>query len=129
MLWIRDALIDRGKTQRDLAEAWDVDDAVVSRFLNHGVPKLDFDRMETLSTLLEMDFNELRLRVQEGLAPQRHPAQSKPPAHQPKAPDFAKDPISTVLQDVRAAVGRLQLALPEAQVRVTICYGGKDMEL
>jgi plasmid maintenance system antidote protein VapI len=37
--WLRDELMDKNLKQRDVARAWDVDDAVVSRFIKHGEPR------------------------------------------------------------------------------------------
>jgi hypothetical protein len=43
--WLVTALADREHTQRDLATAWEVDDAVVSRFIATGKPKATAERI------------------------------------------------------------------------------------
>jgi predicted transcriptional regulator len=37
--WLRDALEDKKLTQRDVANLWGVNEAQVSRYINHGEPE------------------------------------------------------------------------------------------
>jgi len=52
--WLLGALIDAGFSQRDVAKAWHVDDAVVSRFIATGKPDLTPERQMLLSQMLGM---------------------------------------------------------------------------
>src|SRR4051794_29526810 len=68
--WLRPALAIAGHRQTDLAKEWGVDDAVVSRFLKAGEPKLIFERAVTLARMLNMPLEELQARLAENLPPQ-----------------------------------------------------------
>jgi hypothetical protein len=61
--WLVGALADRGYQQRDLAKAWRVDDAVVSRFIATGKPDLTPERQMLLSKMLGMTNDQLLARL------------------------------------------------------------------
>jgi hypothetical protein len=61
--WLIGALADRGYQQRDLAKAWKVDDAVVSRFISSGKPDLTPERQMMLSQMLGMTNDQLLARL------------------------------------------------------------------
>jgi hypothetical protein len=61
--WLVGALADRGYQQRDLAKAWRVDDAVVSRFISSGKPDLTPERQMILSQMLGMTNDQLLARL------------------------------------------------------------------
>lgn len=62
--WIKDALVARGYAQRDLAKAWGVSEASVSRFLS-GTENQDlpFSRAVDLGQMLDVSMDELALRL------------------------------------------------------------------
>jgi hypothetical protein len=51
-------LADRDHTQRDLAIAWEVDDAVVSRFTGTGKPIATAERIRVLAQMLHINSDE-----------------------------------------------------------------------
>lgn len=67
--WLRDALADHNLRAKDIATAWGVDDAVVSRFISKGEPQLTFDRAQSLARMLGMDLMELQSRMQTRTVP------------------------------------------------------------
>jgi hypothetical protein len=64
--WLHDALADRDLLAKDVAEAWCVDDAVVSRFINIGEPELTWSRAHTLCHMLRIDMNDLARLIPPG---------------------------------------------------------------
>ncbi len=118
--WLRGSLSDAGLRQKDVAEMWGCDEAVVSRFIKSGEPALTFDRALSLSKKLGMTLDELNVRLQEGLAPRK----ARP---QPIAPAVAKaaagDDVSTAMLEAKAAVARLQELLPDAKIIFQINLG------
>lgn len=115
--WLVSALADQGYRQRDLAKAWGVNDAVVSRFVGKGEPALSLERADTLSRMLKISVDELLTRIGEKLPPTRKPA----PRSEAMSPSgiTARNP-ETVLAELREAVARARAALPSATIEVTI---------
>lgn len=109
--WLRDALMDKGKRQKDLAKLWKVDEAVASRFIRTGEPTLTMDRAVLLSQMLDMDLNELQLRLAEKPLPRAS-------SHVPPEP-AATDPLD-VLTELRAAVERARDSLPGWKITLDI---------
>lgn len=62
--WIKDALVARGYSQRDLAKQWGVSEPSVSRFLS-GTENQDlpFSRATDLAQMLDITLDELALRL------------------------------------------------------------------
>ena len=48
---------------KNVARAWGVDDAVVSKFINFGDSELTWSRAHTLCHMLRIDMNELARRI------------------------------------------------------------------
>jgi Fe-S cluster assembly ATPase SufC len=115
--WLRDALTDRGHTQHDVAKQWGVDDAVVSRFIKVGEPELTWDRGQVLCRMLSIDFNELNLRLKEGVA-MRAPT--------PKKVDGVSS-RELVIAELKAAVQKARDALPGSKIEVTISHGEEKL--
>jgi hypothetical protein len=63
--WIRGALTDRGLRAKDLAKAWDVNDAVITRFIHRedDAAELTRDRAISLARLLGIDMNQLQAQL------------------------------------------------------------------
>ncbi len=65
-LWVKVKLIERGKTQRDLAQAWSVSDGAVSRWMagleRHDLP---LSRAVKLAKILGVSLDELAKRLDE----------------------------------------------------------------
>jgi hypothetical protein len=61
--WLVGALDDAGYQQRDLAKAWKVDDAVVSRFIRTGKPDLTPERQMLLAQMLGLTNDQLLARL------------------------------------------------------------------
>lgn len=62
--WIKDALVARGYTQRDVAKAWGVSEPSVSRFMS-GTENQDLplSRANDLAQMLNMTLDELAKRL------------------------------------------------------------------
>lgn len=62
--WVKEALAQRGRTQRELAQAWSVSEGAVSRWMS-GTERQDIpmSRAVTLSRMLGMDLEELAKRL------------------------------------------------------------------
>jgi hypothetical protein len=56
-VWLRDLLAEKHYTQSDLAKAWGVHDAGVSRFINIGKPDLTPERQIVLVQMLIGGYN------------------------------------------------------------------------
>jgi hypothetical protein len=116
--WIRTALMEAGKEQKDLAKAWKCDAAVVSRWVKTGTPRLTIERAGILAGMLNMSREELLTRVEGNLAPQggtiaRAVAARELPAA--PAPAVALDSVLAVLdaqKEMAAAAARVQARLP-----------------
>jgi hypothetical protein len=125
--WLVTALSDRGHMQKDLAKAWGIDDAVVTRFINTGKPDLTPERQIALARMLGLDHNELIARMYEGVAPRA--AVKKPgggngtaaptPTPTPTPARGAGD-INQTLSDVQRGVKLLKQMMPSAKITFTI---------
>jgi ribosome-binding protein aMBF1 (putative translation factor) len=111
--WLRIALMDRGLAQRDIARAWGVDDAVISRFIRTGEPEMSVSRAQTLARLLNMDLTELLAKV-----PERQKSSSEPEAPAP-SPNAETAPF---LEELKAAVDKARAAMPGYRISVRITY-------
>jgi nucleotide-binding universal stress UspA family protein len=115
--WLRIALAERGHTQKDLAKAWGVDDAVVSRFINAGEPEPGVERLEVLGRMLDVGMDELFLRLREGLPlPRRAPPSQSAPRPPPKA---ATGNAEAAIAALKAAVERARAAGVKVTVHIT----------
>jgi DNA-binding Xre family transcriptional regulator len=122
--WIRDMLADRGLRAKDVATAWGVTDAVVSRFIKTGEPELTFDRATALCRMFGCTMDGLQIRIS-------GQATSFPFADKQKNPTFTTTaPLSAdaaaALADLREAANRAARTLPEGyQISVQISYAGR----
>jgi hypothetical protein len=124
--WLRDALIDRGKMQKDVAKAWGCDEAVVSRFIRLGEPELTFQRAEVLSKMLGINLVELQTRLAEKPVPAGRARATREPEPEPEldSHDPGTNNVRRVLDEVRAAVDRARMRLPDGyRIKVSIEYG------
>jgi hypothetical protein len=118
--WLVGALADRGYQQRDLAKAWKVDDAVVSRFISSGKPDLTPERQMLLAQMLGMSNDQLLARLYGEM-----PARRVIPLHpqpQPLRPAVAPTKSDTVEAEIHRCVERLQQLLPGATISIHITY-------
>lgn len=60
-------MADADYTQRDLAQAWNINDAVVSRFISTGKPDLTPERQMILAQMLGLTNDQLLNRLYGGL--------------------------------------------------------------
>lgn len=120
--WLRDALIDRGKMQKDVAKAWGCDEAVVSRFIRTGEPELTFQRAEVLAKMLGIDLVELQTR----LAEKPVPASRKEPVRGGPAHVATGSESISVLAELKANVARAREALPGWRITLTIEANGEN---
>jgi hypothetical protein len=123
--WLVGALDDAGYQQRDLAKAWRVDDAVVSRFISTGKPDLTPERQMMLSQMLGMTNDQLLARLYgdvpvPGVIP-LHP-QSGPHREQTSPPLTRSSNPDAIEAEIRRAVGRLEELLPGATISIHITY-------
>jgi hypothetical protein len=121
--WLVGALDDHGFQQRDLARAWKVDDAVVSRFINSGKPDLTPQRQMLLAQMLGMTNDQLLSRLYGDASLPRiiaSPARGSAPSSNPH-----RGGIEQAHAEVRRAIERLQELMPDATVTVTITYRGR----
>jgi len=119
--WLRSALILKGHRQKDLAEAWGVDDAVVSRFISSGEPELTWDRGNILGRMLDMPLAELQARLAENIPP-RSARPSRANSHASAAPDGGNR-VQNILDELSDCVERARKALPRAHISVSITFG------
>lgn len=115
--WLRTAIAEAGKEQKDVAKAWGVTPGVVSRFIKSGEPRINPHRMRVLCTMLEMDANELMARLEGGTPPRagaiaRAVAARETPAA-PLAPASAPGGILGAVKELEDAAARAQALLPE----------------
>lgn len=120
--WLRDALMDRGKLQKDVAKAWGCDEAVVSRFIRTGDPELTFQRAEVLAKMLGIDLMELQTR----LAEKPVPASRKEPARGGTASVATRHEPNSVLAELKETVARAREALPGWRITLTIEANGEN---
>ena len=120
-LWLVTALAERGHNQRDLAAAWKVDDAVVSRFIGTGKPKATAERIHVLGQMLRMNSDELIARLVEGLPP-RSPLPK--PSAGARTENKSSPPMSVeaALNEAKKAVQRLRELMPDARIHFSIDY-------
>lgn len=120
--WLKPALAGAGHRQKDVATAWGVDDAVVSRFIKIGEPELTWDRAQTLARMLGLSLDELKLRLFEGLPPQ---GTGRPVAPTPRiaAVKDAAPETNDVMRELNAAVIGAIRALGVKGIKVVLDYG------
>jgi hypothetical protein len=122
--WLVGVLADRGYQQRDLAKAWRVDDAVVSRFISSGKPDLTPERQMILSQMLGMTNDQLLARLYGEISvPRVIPLRPPPmPVPAPAAPLSGQND-ATVDGVIRRCVERLEELLgPDVRVSIHIAY-------
>lgn len=126
--WLKQALAEHGHRQGDVAKAWGVDDAVVSRFIKSGEPELTWDRAQTLSSMLAMTLDELKLRLQEGMPPRAAAAASRRAAAPAPAssPPVADGDAAAAMKDLHAAAHRAIGALGINGVRLVLEFGARE---
>jgi hypothetical protein len=114
--WLRQVLMDTGHTQKDLAKAWDVTDAVVSRFLATGDPEPGVERLRILGRMIGMEMNELLVRLSEGLAP---PPRPSPVANAPGKPKPRTSlAVDDAIAELKAAAERARAAGYEVSIHI-----------
>jgi len=114
--WLRNALADKDLKASDVARAWNVDDALVSRFIKTGNAVITLERLQTLSQMLGIDLNTLSVKLA-----------TKPiPPEVLKPPEGKENSIGDVLSNLRAAVdaASAHFAASGFAVHVTIEYNG-----
>jgi hypothetical protein len=117
--WLVGALDDAGFQQRDLAKAWKVDDAVVSRFISSGKPDLTPERQMIPSKMLGLTNDQLLAQLY-GDLPGPRGIPPRPP--QPIRPAAALTKSDTVEAEIQRAVERLEELLPGATISIHITY-------
>jgi len=132
--WLVGALADRGYQQRDLAKAWRVDDAVVSRFISSGKPDLTPERQMLLSQMLGMTNDQLLTRLY-GEVPISGVIQLRPPPAPVSGPLPTLSPqqqqeahnATSVDVVIRRAVERLEELLgPGVRVSIHIDFNKRN---
>lgn len=123
--WLKHALAARGFRQSDVAKEWDVDDAVVSRFIKSGEPELTWDRAQSLAKMLEMTLDEMRLRLQEGMPPRAAAARAEAAPASNGAPPAVHLDSAMAMKDLHSAVNRALGTLGITGVRVVLEFNGK----
>jgi hypothetical protein len=121
--WLTRALADEGYQQHDLARAWQVDDAVVSRFISSGKPDLTPERQMILSQILGLTNDQLLVRLYgdvplSKVIPPR--ARGASPSSNPNSGG-----IEQAHAELKRAIERLRELMPDATVTVTITYRGQ----
>jgi hypothetical protein len=119
--WLVTALAERGHTQRDLAAAWKVDDAVVSRFIGTGRPKATAERIHVLGQMLRMNSDELIARLGEG-PPPRSPLPKTSIAAGAEGSSLSPKSVEAALDEAKKAVQRLRELMPDARIHFSIDY-------
>jgi len=125
--WLVGALDDAGYQQRDLAKAWRIDDAVVSRFISTGKPDLTPERQMLLAQMLGMTNDQLLAKLYgemslPGVIQLRVPQPVTPPASQPPEQNHA-----TVDVVIRRCVERLEELLgPDVRVSIHIDFNKRS---
>lgn len=119
--WIAAALADKGFQQADLARGWEVDDAVVTRFISTGKPGLTPERLIVLSRMLGMNYNELMVRMYENVGPRRVLPKAR---FAGTATPTKPNTVETLMVEIHERVAALRKLLPKG-VRATfnIDYG------
>src|SRR5262245_49492335 len=119
--WLSGALNDVGYQQQDLAKAWGVDDAVVSRFINSGKPDLTPQRQMILSQILGLTNDQLLNRLYGDGVPLSDRVLSK--LSPPTVSNGGS--LEQAHAELKRAIERLQELMPDATVTVTITYSGQ----
>jgi hypothetical protein len=130
--WLTGALDDAGYSQHDLALAWKVDDAVVSRFISSGKPDLTPERQMMLSKILGLTNDQLLVKLYGDATVRR----ALPLTRQQQRDQQSPQALVTVRQldgggieeahaELNRAIERLQQLMPHATVTVTITYRGQ----
>jgi hypothetical protein len=131
--WLVGALADRGYQQRDLARAWKVDDAVVSRFISSGKPDLTPERQMLLSQMLGLTNDQLLIKLY-GDMPMRRVIPLRPPPVPTPAPASQQPQQrppeqnhATVDVVIRRCVERLEELLgPDVRVSIHIDFNKRS---
>jgi hypothetical protein len=122
--WLTGALQDAGYSQHDLALAWKVDDAVVSRFISTGKPDLTPERQMMLSTILGLTNDQLLIKLYGDATISRViPRPARGPA--PSSKSNGGGSIEEAHAELKRAIEHLQELMPHATVTVTITYRGQ----
>lgn len=112
--WLRDALADKGLRAKDVAKAWGVDDAVVSRFIKTGEPELSFTRAEALCRMLGLTISDLQIKLADRHVPMEEPASTP-----------IENGAKRALEKLQACAEECLRSLPKGfQVSVQIFYTG-----
>ena len=119
--WLASALAERGHTQRDLAAAWKVDDAVVSRFIGTGKPKATAERIHVLAQMLSINSGELIARLVEGIPP-RSQFDKIPISVREENSSLPPQSVEAALDEAKKAVQRLRQLMPDARIHFSIDY-------
>lgn len=69
--WVREALLEAGKFQQDLAKAWGIGPAPVSRWIKTGDPALTPTRAKILAAMINMSREELLSLIETDTAPKK----------------------------------------------------------
>lgn len=117
--WLIGALEDRGFKRSDLARAWKVDDAVVSRFVASGKPDITIDRIIVLAEMLQMPSDDLIKQLATGTPRLTVPTKAPPP-HVSPPPNDDGDTVTDALSAAQAAVKHVQELLPHAKVHFSV---------
>lgn len=121
--WLRQALADHGYQQKDVAKAWGIDAALITRFIKTGLPELTNSRLQSLARMIDMPVAELSARLTEGVGPLRRTLPPLPVTRARTEPAATTDEI---LADLRDTVRRAQAALPNLVLKLTIEVRGND---
>jgi len=130
--WLLGALIDAGFSQRDVAKAWHVDDAVVSRFIATGKPDLTPERQMMLSQMLGLTNDQLLGHLYGGglSFSERPRGVIPPPRLVVEGNDTSPPPRITdeaLQKQLQQCVDRLQRLLPGVTVTINLTYPkGRD---
>ena len=129
--WLREALADKGLLAKDVAKAWGVGPAVVSRFIATGDPELTWERAEALCRMLGLDMNELQGKIAAARKPAKEAARlPDAPAAEPAPVEIAVngakcDDTVQALTELRTAVDRARRLLPVGcKISISIDYPG-----
>jgi hypothetical protein len=126
--WLVGALQDAGYSQRDLAKAWKVDDAVVSRFISVGKPDLTPERQMLLSQMLGLSNDQLLGKLFANLThpgriiplreQREHKTEELRSAAQAQLADAPQH--HEVQEEIRRFVSRMQKLLPGLRVSINL---------
>ena len=111
--WLRNSLAEAGHRQKDLAKAWGVDDAVVSRFIATGDPEPGLDRLKVLGRMLNLSLDELSVRMSEGLPPPRAVAAVRRQLETQPTQQDGPEPVAAALAEMKGCARRLRRLLPD----------------